>query len=152
MAVAQAAIDAREFERVREVLKPLVAPADGSRPSERVCRLMAELEEAGHGETGALFEWLQRAARAPRDPAWVADGVVAEHWSPVSPVTGRLDAFEWIVPQDRMRLPDAVEASRVRVPAVRDGGDAPTEAEGAAEATTPVMIDHEPHREDAAAH
>ena len=35
---------------------------------------------------------------APRDPAWTADGVVSDHWAPVSPVTGALDAFRWRVP------------------------------------------------------
>ena len=32
---------------------------------------------------------------ARRDPAWTADGFVSERWLPVSPVTGRLDAFAW---------------------------------------------------------
>jgi HemY protein len=40
--------------------------------------------------------------RAPRDPAWVADGVVSERWAPVSPVSGRLDAFEWRAPMERL--------------------------------------------------
>ena len=146
MAVAQAAIEAREFDRAREALKPLVDPADGGRPSARVCRLMADIEEAEHGETGGLFEWLQRAARAPRDPAWVADGIVSERWAAVSPVTGRLAAFEWGVPQDRMRLPDAVEAPRSRPPAGPDDAPSPDAA------ATRVTIDHEPEREEIAAH
>ena len=37
-------------------------------------------------------------ARPPRDPAWTADGYVSERWMPVSPVSGRLDAFQWKVP------------------------------------------------------
>jgi HemY protein len=36
--------------------------------------------------------------RAPRDNAWVADGIVSETWLPVSPVSGRLDAFAWTLP------------------------------------------------------
>jgi HemY protein len=32
----------------------------------------------------------------------VADGVVSERWAPVSPVTGRLDAFEWRAPAERL--------------------------------------------------
>ena len=32
------------------------------------------------------------------DAAWVADGQISDHWLPFSPVTGRLDAFEWKVP------------------------------------------------------
>ena len=35
---------------------------------------------------------------AGRDPAWTADGIVAETWAPISPVTGQLDAFQWRVP------------------------------------------------------
>ena len=29
---------------------------------------------------------------------WTADGYISDHWRPVSPVTGRLDAFQWQVP------------------------------------------------------
>ena len=155
MAVAQAAIEAREFDRARGTLKPLVDAADGSRPSARVCRLMAEIEESEHGETGAMFEWIQRAARAPRDPAWVADGIVSDHWAPISPVTGRLDAFEWMVPDDRLRLPDVVETPRSRPSTARDvpsAIDEPTDDEATEAAATPVTIEHEPHREEAAAH
>ena len=38
---------------------------------------------------------MARALYARRDPAWTADGFVSERWMPISPVTGRLDAFEW---------------------------------------------------------
>ena len=36
-----------------------------------------------------------RALHGRRDPAWTADGFVSQRWLPISPVTGRLDAFEW---------------------------------------------------------
>jgi HemY protein len=39
-----------------------------------------------------------RAVRALHDPVWTADGYVSDHWRPVSPVTGRLDAFQWQTP------------------------------------------------------
>ena len=38
---------------------------------------------------------MPRALVSRRDPAWTAGGFVSERWLPVSPVTGRLDAFEW---------------------------------------------------------
>ena len=38
---------------------------------------------------------MTRAVHARRDPAWTADGYVSDRWMPVSPVTGRLDAFQW---------------------------------------------------------
>ena len=41
---------------------------------------------------------ISRATRAPRDAAWVADGLVSDEWMPVSPISGRLDAFVWTVP------------------------------------------------------
>jgi HemY protein len=94
LAVARAAIDAREFAVAREELRAVLA----ERPSQRGCLLMADLEEAEHGDRGRVREWLARAVRAPRDPVWTADGVTSEHWAPVSPATGRLDAFEWKVP------------------------------------------------------
>jgi HemY protein len=56
---------------------------------------MAELEEAESGDLGRAREWMSRAVHARRDPAWTADGLVSERWMPVSPVSGRLDAFQW---------------------------------------------------------
>jgi len=59
---------------------------------------MAEIEERESGDEGRAREWMGRALRAPRDPAWTADGYVSDRWMPVSPVSGRLDAFQWKVP------------------------------------------------------
>jgi HemY protein len=67
---------------------------------------MAEIEEGEHGDKGRVREWLARAVRAPRDPAWVADGIVSESWAPVSPVSGRIDAFQWRVPVERIGAPE----------------------------------------------
>lgn len=94
LALAGAAIHARDFQKARETLKPLLAGG----ASVRACLLMAELEEAEHGAAGRVREWLARATRAPRDAAWVADGLVSDTWMPVSPISGRLDAFVWTVP------------------------------------------------------
>ncbi|MDP1346267.1 hypothetical protein, partial [Klebsiella pneumoniae] len=59
---------------------------------------------------GKVRQLLSQAVRAPHDAAWVADGVTTERWAPISPVTGRLDAFEWRGPVERAgRL---LEASR----------------------------------------
>ena len=109
-AVARAALDAREFSATREALEALVL----QKPTARACLLMAELEEIESGNQGLVRSWLARASRAPRDPAWVADGVVSDNWAPVSPVTGRIGAFEWIEP------PQASEqALRARIDADR---------------------------------
>ncbi len=93
LAVAQAALDAREFAVARAALAPLAAA-----PTQRVAVLFARLEELEHGDEGKAREWMARALRARRDPAWTADGFVSDHWLPVSPVTGKLDAFVWTEP------------------------------------------------------
>jgi len=93
LAVARAAIEASEFDRAREALAPLLAT-----PTQRVALLMAELERAGNHDEGRAREWTARAVRAAPDPAWTADGYVSDRWRPVSPVTGRLDAFQWVTP------------------------------------------------------
>jgi HemY protein len=95
LAVARAALDAHEFDQARMALAPLLAD-----PTRRVCLLMAEIEASEHGDQGKAREWTARAARAKRDPAWVADGYLSERWLPISPVTGKLDAFVWMVPPE----------------------------------------------------
>jgi HemY protein len=100
MIVARAALAARDFKTARKAMEPLIA--EGARPSVRACLIMAELEDAETGDQGLVREWLARSARAPRDPAWIADGVIAKHWAPVSPVTGKLDAFVWQKPAEKL--------------------------------------------------
>jgi HemY protein len=94
IALANAAIEARDFDAARKALEPLTAD---NRLTQRVCTLMARVE-GETGNAGGVREWLARAVNAPRDPAWTADGVVADEWAAVSPVTGALDAFQWRVP------------------------------------------------------
>jgi HemY protein len=93
LAVARAAIDATEYARAREALAPFIAA-----PTQRVAMLMAELERTEHGDSGKARTWTLRAVRALQDPVWTADGYVSDRWRPVSPVSGRLDAFQWQTP------------------------------------------------------
>lgn len=93
-AVARAGIDAREFPVAREALETLVL----EKLTVRACLLMAELEQIESSNDGLVRAWLARASLAPRDPAWIADGFVADEWAPVSPISGRIGAFEWREP------------------------------------------------------
>jgi HemY protein len=93
LAIARAAIDATEYARAREALAPFIAA-----PTQRVAMLMAEIERTEHGDSGRARAWTLRAVRALHDPVWTADGYVSSTWRPVSPVTGRLDAFVWQAP------------------------------------------------------
>ncbi len=93
LAVARAAIDASEFGKAREALAPFI-----DAPTQRVAMLMAEIERTEHGDSGKARAWTLRAVRALHDPVWTADGYVSDKWRPVSPVSGRLDAFQWQTP------------------------------------------------------
>ncbi|WP_063695755.1 heme biosynthesis protein HemY [Bradyrhizobium embrapense] len=93
LAIARAAIDASEFAKARAALEPFIAA-----PTQRVALLMAEIERTEHGDSGRARAWTLRAVRALHDPVWTADGYVSDRWRPVSPVTGRLDAFQWQTP------------------------------------------------------
>jgi HemY protein len=98
VAVAAAAIEARQYDEARAALEPLLH----GRLTQRVATLMARIEAEQHGDKGRVREWLARAVNAPRDPAWTADGVVADRWAAISPVTGALDAFRWRVPVEQL--------------------------------------------------
>lgn len=95
IAVATAAIEARDWTEARAALAPHIE----ERPPARVCALMARIE-SGEGDKGREREWLARGLRARRDRAWIADGYISDRWLPVSPVTGAVDAFEWKAPVD----------------------------------------------------
>ena len=97
IAVASTAIEAHDWAEARKALTPLLE----GRLSQRVCTLMARIEGEQFGNAGRVREWLARAANAPRDPAWTADGFVSDRWAPISPVTGALDAFQWKVPVEQ---------------------------------------------------
>lgn len=122
LVLAKAALDAREFDLARQTLEPLVL----DQPTARACRLMAELEDRETGNAGMVRKWLSRASRAPRDPAWVADGFVAEAWSPVSPVTGKIDAFVWMTPPQSIEsaVRASIDADRVSEHALAEAANA----------------------------
>jgi len=125
--LAQAALSARDFAKARAALAPLAA--SGQNPTAQACLLMAEIEEAENGASGAVREWLARASRAPRDPVWLADHIASKHWLPISPATGRLDAFEWKAPPDSTPL-IAEEAQPVVAAAAKVGAGGALEIAG----------------------
>ncbi|RWB03554.1 heme biosynthesis protein HemY [Mesorhizobium sp.] len=98
LAVARAALDAQDFSTARKEAEAAIRMDR----REGAYLLLADIEEAETGDQGKVRQLLSKAVRAPRDPAWVADGVVSERWAPVSPITGKLDAFEWRAPMERL--------------------------------------------------
>jgi HemY protein len=100
LVLARAALEARDFRLARRAMSDIFN--NGRRPTARMCLTMADIEETEHGSSGRMREWLARAARAARDPVWIADGIVSDEWLPASPLNGRLDAFKWEVPVERI--------------------------------------------------
>jgi HemY protein len=142
LAIARAAIDASEFARARAVLAPYV-----NDPTQRVALLMAELERTEHGDSGRARAWTLRAVRARHDPAWTADGYVSDRWRPVSPVTGRLDAFQWqtpvaSLPSDRGTTIEAsaFEEAMLAAPPPKRVTAAPSESPVEPVATSPAPV------------
>jgi HemY protein len=100
LVLARAAIDAFDWALARQAL----ANYSSVNPSQAVCLMMAEIEEGETSDKGKAREWMTRAVRAPREPQWTADGITAEDWEPLSPVSGKLDAFEWRVPTSAVAI------------------------------------------------
>lgn len=166
LVVARAALDAGEFGLARREAETAARLG----PRESVFLLLADIEEAETGDQGKIRHLLGQAVRAQRDPAWVADGVVSEKWAPLSPVTGRLDAFEWKVPAEKIsqliepyepeattpkpviaapaapaRPAEPVEEAKVEQPARPAAAKKPEEAAGPASVViTPPVLDAEP--------
>lgn len=153
LALARALVDAQDFAAARDQLKSFLTEG----PTRRVCLLMSEIEEGEGGTPGAVRSWLTRAVVAPRDPAWVADGFVTDHWAPVSPISGRLDAFEWKVPPedvaqlgwddpaDEAEETQAISGSIVPIEtARRTASPAETVVEAPPAGTAPATIEVEP--------
>jgi len=97
IALARAAIGARDWLSARGALQPLLEGEMASL-SQRVCELMAQVEEGEFGNKGQSREWLARALYAPEDELWVGEGYRSDIWSPINPVTGEFDALQWKAP------------------------------------------------------
>lgn len=98
---AQASLDAGDFATARSKAEA----AARMEPREGAFMLLADIEEAETGDQGRMRHWMAQALRAPRDPAWTADGFVSDKWLPLSPITGKLDAFEWKTPFGQIEGP-----------------------------------------------
>jgi len=98
IALAQAALQARLWGEARRHLAAVGAAESNASP--RVCRLMAELEEAEHNDLPAARMWLTRAASTPaQDPAYgcsVCGGETAA-WTSLCPHCRNFGSIEWRV-------------------------------------------------------
>ncbi len=125
LALAEAALDADIWGEARRHLGRATAQETDGGPSERVCRLMARLEESEHGDAGKARSWLLRAGDAPRDPAWVcgACGALAARWAAHCGACDTFDSLAWrrpvqVAPALGLAAPDGPEPPPAPPPAL----------------------------------
>lgn len=90
LAIAEAAIAARDWALARQQLKLALAYAE----SPRIYGLLAEVEKAELGDEGLAADWLRRAVNAPKDPGWQCSqcGRLHETWQLHCPECEAFDA------------------------------------------------------------
>jgi HemY protein len=115
LALAEANLEAELWGEVRRHLSQLVTLDGEDPPRAQVCRLMARLEEAERKDTAAARRWLERAAAAPPDPAWVcqACGAVATRWSANCGACESFDSLDWRLPRRVGALPPGAAAGEL---------------------------------------
>ena len=97
LALAAAALEARLWGEARRHLMAACADGEDAAPP-RLCRMMAELEEAEHGDHAAARGWLARAAtNASLDPAWACASCGAEsaQFTPLCPSCRSFATLAW---------------------------------------------------------
>jgi HemY protein len=153
LALAGAALAARLWGEARRHLEAAgAAPSgDATPPTPRVCRLMAELEQAERDNHGAARAWLARAtATSSLDETYICDACGSESggWTPLCPHCRGFDSLRW-------RAPGGTAAPRLAAsdgfmpalpvpapwpsPGSRQDGPAPMRAVAAVDVTGPRM-------------
>jgi HemY protein len=105
--LAQGAKGAKLWGQARHHLTLL----KGQMYSQRVCRLMAELEEEENPQDAhKAHEWWERAATAPADPTWVCNSCHAATpaWHPICPACEGFDQISWQIPATQLAVSSAV--------------------------------------------
>jgi len=141
LALAEAHLAAELWGKARRNLSDLVELEGEDPPRAQVCRLMARLEEAERGDHAAARRWLERAAAAPPDPAWVCDscGAVASRWSADCGACRRFDSLSWRVPRHVGPQRLAGEAEILRIAAAPAEASKDEDRESPAE-TLPAAV------------
>jgi HemY protein len=121
LALAEANLEAELWGEARRHLSELITLEGEDPPRAQVCRLMARLEEAEGGNTAAARRWLERAAVAPPDPAWVCDtcGAVATRWSAACGSCKAFGSLDWRLPRRVGVLAAAAKAELPQIAATK---------------------------------
>jgi HemY protein len=99
LALGECALAAELWSEARKNLE-FVTAAESERPSGRLARLMARLEEGPQGESAAARRWLMAAANADPDPGWQCRrcGTLAQSWRANCAHCHAFDGLAWQAP------------------------------------------------------
>ncbi len=91
----------------------------GERPTQRVYRLLAALEERQGGDSEAVRRWLLRAASAAPGAAWMCAkcGAASDRWRARCDACDAFDSLEWKLPP-RAASHEALGAPKALAPVV----------------------------------
>ena len=129
-AIAEAAVAAKLWGEARQQLEALESLA----PTAQVFRLRAQLAEAEAQDDAAARRWIDRAADAEADKAWVCAscGTVADEWSAVCGHCGSFATQSW-------KQPPRVHRAVIAAPDLPEAGhDSKPQSEPAPAAAAPV--------------
>jgi len=107
IALAEAALEAELWGEARSHL----GQAADRALTPRICRMLADLEEAEHGDIAESRRWLERASTVEPDPAWVCEscGDVSGQWTARCDNCGGFDTMSWRQPPHAPQLAAAKE-------------------------------------------
>ena len=147
---ARAAIGARDWKAARAALSPYAGPDASEAATQRICELMAEIEEGEFGDRGAARGWLTRALHAPEDPQWTGTGYRAHRWSPINPATGEFDGLSWSAAASTPAgtLAAGAGAAPMPAPLAAAEDDAAPEADASAEKPGEALVIRPPLPDD----
>jgi HemY protein len=95
--LAKAALAAKLWGQSRHYLNLL----KGVQYTQRVCRVMAEVEEAENPhQANHAHEWKEKATIAPPDPTWICEDchITLQNWHAVCPSCESFDQISWQTP------------------------------------------------------
>ena len=121
VALARACLNAQLWGQARKYLDKLTE-ADGEVET-RVCRMMAQLEEAEHGNMEGVHHWLTRASLGQSDPTWICNscGNAIAEWSALCGNCKSFDSYSWRRPPHVASLPGLGEGKKSRtIPAAME--------------------------------
>jgi HemY protein len=129
LALGECALAAELWSEARKNLE-FVAAAEGERPSGRLARLMARLEEGPQGDSAAARRWLIAASNADPDPGWQCQrcGILAQGWRANCPHCHAFDHLVWQAPLRQAAVTGIAGPAPATLPAVM----APVAGSGAA--------------------